>query len=72
MSATTSYVIYDQYHWLTPDHLEVPASSWDEALSLYQFYKAAYPKESLGLCTLAEFQRKSGSIHSKFCSHCNA
>lgn len=72
MSATTSYVIYDQFHWLTPDHLEVPASSWDEAMSLYRFYKAASPKESLGLCTLAEFLKKSASIHSKSCSHCRS
>lgn len=72
MSATTSYVIYDQFHWLTPDHLEVPASSWDDALAKYRFYKAAYPNESLGLCTLEEFQKKSGSIHSKSCSHCKS
>lgn len=72
MSATTTHVIYDQFHWLTPDHLEIPASSWDDALVKYRFYKDAYPNESLGLCTFEEFQKKSRSIHSKSCSHCKS
>ena len=57
------YVIYDQFHWLAPDHLvRVVEGTWNDALEQYRFYKAAFPTESLGLVTEEEFQRIKESL----------
>lgn len=51
------YVIYDQFHWLSPDHLERHAEGWENALKQYAFYKAAYSGESLGLVTKETYNK---------------
>ena len=53
------WVIYDQFHWLKPDHLERHVTgTWDEALEQYRFYRAAFPNESLGLTDIETFNKK--------------
>ena len=43
-----TWVIYDQFHWLNPDHLvRIVKGTWEEALEQYRFYKDAFPYESL-------------------------
>lgn len=64
------FVIYDQFHWLAPDHLEVTCENWDEALAQYRFFRDAHPGESLGLTTLDDFKRIKESITSKACNVC--
>ena len=57
------YVISDQFHWLSPDHLErVVEGYWEEVLEQYGFYKAAFPDESLGLVTEERFNMIKESL----------
>ena len=42
------YVVFDQFHWLDPDHLEYCFKGFDYALANYSFLKAAHPDKSLG------------------------
>ena len=56
-----TYVIYDQFHWHTPDHIEVPVTDWETALEVYKFLKELHPGESLGLVTKEEFLKKKKS-----------
>lgn len=51
------YVIYDQFHWLSPDHLVRYCENWKEALEYYRFYKALFPDESLGLTDENDFKK---------------
>lgn len=63
MKRPRRYVIYDQFHWLNPNHLvRVIDGAWNDALEQYRFYKAAFPKESLGLVTEEEFLRKKEAL----------
>lgn len=64
------YVIYDQFHWGNPDHLEVHVDGWDNALSQYLFYKEAFPTESLGLVDITRFRSIVNSIRSTKCNIC--
>lgn len=56
------YVVYDQFHWQTPDHVEYVFKGWDVALANYAFLKDAHPDKSLGLCTKEEFIKKLKTI----------
>lgn len=51
------FVIYDQFHWRSPDHLVRYCENWKEALEHYQFYKDLMPGESLGLTTEKDFKK---------------
>lgn len=42
------YVVFDQFHWLDPDHLEYCFKGFDYALANYTFLKAAHQDKSLG------------------------
>lgn len=54
----TTYVIYDQFHWLWPDHLEIPVKGWTAALATYRLEKACCAEgDSLGLTTLEDFKK---------------
>ena len=51
-------VIYDQFHWLAPDHLEVHVSGTkQEILEQYGFFKDCYPDESIALATEEWFDK---------------
>lgn len=55
---TDHYVIYDQFHWLNPDHLERHViGTWQEAVEQYCFYKSAFPGESLGLVNNEQYNK---------------
>lgn len=56
------YVIYDQFHWLDSDHLEMTVSGYDYALKVYAFQKAANPDKSLGFVTEEHFKRIKESL----------
>ncbi len=56
VSPTDTYVIYDQFHWLRDDHLEVEVKGHDNALNRYLWLRQCYPNESLGLAT-AEYYK---------------
>lgn len=64
------YFIYDQFHWLRPDHIELSYDTWDEALEAYNFMKQAHPSESLGLTDETWFNRIKESIRPSACQHC--
>ncbi len=51
------YVIYDQFHWLCPDHLEMTISGYDYALKVYNFEKNANPDKTLGLVTEEQYKK---------------
>ena len=59
------YVIYDQFHWLDPNHLESPCANHKEALERYEFLKAAFPGESLGMTTKSKFMKLKESLKPK-------
>lgn len=61
-SQNKKYVIYDQFHWLNPDHLELTISGWDYALKVYAFEKEANPDKTLGLITEEEYKKIKQSL----------
>ena len=56
------FVIYDQFHWLDSDHLEMTISGYDYALKVYAFQKEANPDKSLGFVTEEQFKRIKESL----------
>ena len=56
------FVIYDQFHWLNSDHLEMTISGYDYALKVYSFQKEANPDKSLGFVTEEQFKRIKESL----------
>lgn len=42
------YVVYDQFHWNDPNHLEYVFKGRDYALKNYVFLVRAHPDKSLG------------------------
>lgn len=56
-SPSDTYVVYDQFHLLSPDHLEIPVKGRAAALDMYQFQKTANPDKSLGLCTVEKYKK---------------
>lgn len=60
------YVVFDQYHWLFPDHLEYIYKGWEYALANYNFLKQSYPKESLGLITKEEYMKKIDAMYGSY------
>ena len=61
-SQNKKYVIYDQFHWLNPDHLELTISGWGYALKVYAFEKEANPDKTLGLTTEEEYKKIKQSL----------
>ena len=58
------FAIYDQFHWLRPDHIEVIVEGTEkEALECYQFYKELFSGESLGFTTEEDFLRLKHMIY---------
>ena len=49
------YVIYDEFHWGNPDHLESPCANYKEALERYKFLKESFPNDIFGLTTKKKF-----------------
>ena len=49
-------VIYDQFQWNDPEHLEVLAPD-DGALDIYRFFRTMYPERSLGMCPVEEYRK---------------
>ncbi len=56
------YVIYDQFHWLDMDHLEMTVSGYDYALKVYAFQKEANPDKCLGFVTKEQFVKIKESL----------
>lgn len=56
VSPSDTYCIYDQFHFGCKNHLEVPVKGHDEAVKTYAFYKATYPGQVLGLCTIEYYK----------------
>ena len=52
------YVVYDQVHWLAPDHLEYVFAGWEYALKNYEFLKQAHPDKTLGLVIVEDYEKK--------------
>ena len=52
------YVVFDQFHWKSPDHLEYEFGGHEYALANYSFLKIAHPDKSLGMCTIEEYRKK--------------
>lgn len=52
VSPSSTYVIYDQFHWKNNSHFEEKVKGWEAALSRYNFHKILNPQCTLGLCTL--------------------
>lgn len=52
-----TYVIYDQFHWCNPDHIERQVKGWKSALATYCFLKDVYANVSLGLVTLDYYNK---------------
>lgn len=64
ISPTDTYVIYDQFHFGCPDHLEERVKGWDNALSRYCFTKTFNSNLSLGLSTAEYYDHlRSGKRH---------
>lgn len=57
-----TYVIYDQFHWLWPDHFERQVKGWTAALATYAFLKGVYSGTSLGLVTLEYYNNLKQSL----------
>ena len=51
------YVVYDQFHWFAPDHLEYVFAGWEYALKNYAFLKAAHPDKVLGLVEAKQYMK---------------
>lgn len=51
------YVVYDQFHWFAPDHLEYVFAGWEYALQNYRFLKAAHPDKVLGLVEAKQYMK---------------
>ena len=56
-SPSDTYVVYDQFQFHHPDHLEIPVKGRSAALDMYQFQKTANPDKSLGLCTVEKYKK---------------
>lgn len=52
-----SYVVFDQFHWLDPNHIEYCFKGWDVALANYNFLKVAHQDKILGLVTLEYYEK---------------
>lgn len=57
-----TYVVYDQFHWNDPDHIEYRFDGWESALANYGFFKDANPDKTLGLTDLENFNAIKQSI----------
>lgn len=56
-------VVYDQYHWHQPDHVERHVEGTrKDILEQYDFYKTVHPRESLGLSTEEYFTKLKESL----------
>ena len=62
---TRRYVVYDQFHWLDPDHVEYVFKGKEYALNNYAFLKQAHPDKTLGLVSAEEFERIKPKRHEK-------
>lgn len=63
VSPSDTYCIYDQFHFKTKNHLEVPVKGWEQAVATYAFYKASYPDYCLGLCTIEYYRHLTKRIN---------
>ena len=62
VSPTDTYCIYDQFHFKTKGHLEVPVKGYQAAVEAYAFYKTFYPGQSLGLNTIEYYNHLKQSL----------
>lgn len=46
-SPSGTYVVYDQFHFGSPDHLAIPVKGQSEALDMYRFQSLANPDKSI-------------------------
>ncbi len=67
---TGRYVVFDQFHWNDPDHLEYVFGGWEYALSNYRFLKAAHPDKTLGLTSVENYEKIKEGTRPTPCSHC--
>lgn len=56
-SPSGTYVVYDQFHFGSPDHLAIPVKGQSEALDMYRFQSLANPDKSLGLTTAEKYKQ---------------
>lgn len=56
-SPTDRYMIYDQFHWLRPDHFQEEVKGRDQALARYHFHKVFHPECVLALSTIESYNR---------------
>lgn len=56
-SPSGTYVVYDQFHFGSPDHLAIPVKGQSEALDMYRFQSLANPDKSIGLTTVERYKQ---------------
>jgi hypothetical protein len=56
-SPSGTYVVYDQFHFGSPDHLAIPVKGQSEALDMYRFQSLANPDKSIGLTTAEKYKQ---------------
>ena len=61
-SPTDSYMIYDQFHWLSPNHFQEEVKGRDQALIRYTFHKVFHPECNLAVSTIEAYYRKVQSL----------
>ena len=64
--ADKEYVVFDEFHWLSPDHIEYIYRGWEYALANYRFLKQSYPNECLGLTTREDYMRKVEAMYGSY------
>lgn len=57
-SPSDTYVVYDQFHFGSTDHLEIPVKGRSCALDMYRFQCLANPDKTLALTTLENYKSK--------------
>lgn len=52
------FVVYDQFNWNNPDHIEYVFHGWGYAMKNYNFLKMAHPDKTLAIVTKEYFKQK--------------
>lgn len=59
------WVVYDQFHWHDPDHIERVFCDKETALGYYRFIKEAFPRETFGMCKYDKYLKLKNDYRRK-------
>lgn len=62
-SPSDHYMIYDEFHWFTPNHFQEEVIGRDQALARYNFHKVFHPECVLALSTIEAYNRKVKALY---------